>query len=519
MTNAIDFSYLDTAFTLNIDENVLSRAVRVKNTVKDKIKRIFDANVIGFINNEGVNNEEKVSLKNNSDVNEQKSLLDLSEEMLSVIAHKLDILQKQERVPCVSNRAVLFTSALVSKIRTVTGKWYPETSVNEEENTLSNEVNSIHITNNLGGEVIPGMWNVDFNMNNEEESNNLGSESDSVVPQIEIPSFESQPEVELEVTPEVSNSEMVTQPPVIEYNNENDDIYSFVPNIESEISTVEPYNYEQMVQNDEIVPEPQELNDISNDDYVSEPISIPINEQKEEPIESAHDQVTELENKVAEEQKEEEKIVRPTLISIEDKISQLLHGKSNSTTIEQSTNKIVNEVRQIEKPEVSQTHVMARLRRLLNEMAEKEETIKKLSKKNKSISDEMAQFKDKIRGYEAVVSDLTARNDSLLKENEKLTTKVQEAQSSYQTTILKLEAQVEDLTKLKTEESESSKTVIADLKQKHAEEVAEIREKHAAEIKTLSESKDRQIQAIYSTISEVLGDSSRDDDFGRGLAA
>ena len=46
-----------------------------------------------------------------------------------------------------------------------------------------------------------------------------------------------------------------------------------------------------------------------------------------------------------------------------------------------------------------------------------------------------------------------------------------------------------------------------------------MREKHSAELKSVTESKDKQIQAIYSTISEALGETPVEDDYTRSMAA
>ena len=126
---------------------------------------------------------------------------------------------------------------------------------------------------------------------------------------------------------------------------------------------------------------------------------------------------------------------------------------------------------------------------------------------------------NKIGGYEAVVNDLTIKNNSLTKENERLSQKVEEVETASQSTIAKLEAQVDELTESKAEEEENSKRLIAELKEKHAKEIAELKEKHAVELKSVSDTKERQIQAIYATISEALGETPVEEDYGRSMAA
>ena len=46
-----------------------------------------------------------------------------------------------------------------------------------------------------------------------------------------------------------------------------------------------------------------------------------------------------------------------------------------------------------------------------------------------------------------------------------------------------------------------------------------MREKHAMELKAVNDSKEKQIQAIYATITDALGDTSISDDYSKGMAA
>ena len=109
-------------------------------------------------------------------------------------------------------------------------------------------------------------------------------------------------------------------------------------------------------------------------------------------------------------------------------------------------------------------------------------------------------------GYEAVVSDLTIRNNMLVQENERLSAKLKDSETENQSIVSGLEGQVSELSQLRTEESENSKKMIADLKEKYESEIAALKEKHSKEIAAVNESKEKQIKAIYATISEALGD-------------
>ena len=163
-----------------------------------------------------------------------------------------------------------------------------------------------------------------------------------------------------------------------------------------------------------------------------------------------------------------------------------------------------------EKPEITQSAVMAKLQRVNNTMKEKDAEIRSLKEKNESLAKDNKEIKDKMNSYDTVVNDLTAKNSVLTSENEKLTAKNESLEKNYTGRIEELEDQVAELTKSKKEDSEASRNAFVELKEQYNREIESLKKSQAEEIKRINDASEKRIQAIYSTISEALGDSYDD---------
>lgn len=528
MTSAVEYSYIGNEFSLSIDESLINRAVRVKSIVKDKLKRVFEGNV---------------SLKETPQVEntvietvpvQKETLIDLSEENLNNLNEGMNALILQQNVPCVVSRAVLFTKPLLAKIGRVTGKWFKGMPVSERT-VVSTETPSSEMSDGVAG-TVPGTWDDMPEM----AQDNL---TPAVEPAVEEPINDGmtipEPNVSEEIPVyepqvEVSAPNLKSGTPTREASN-GLEIPSFMPNMDELVPSNNDFAIENEVQTpqEEFVPEPKPVDEVEERELVSEPTIV-----SEEPeitaVEVAEPTViptTEVEQEtsheeVSDEPTEDEPEVEKKM-TIEEKIAQLIERKNRIHTEEVPEVTTVSEQapdeeadKKIEtKPELTQAGVIARLQRLNNTMKAKDATIRSLTSKNETTREELVQARDKIGGYEAVVNDLTVKNNSLTKENERLSQKVVEAETASQSTIARLEAQVDELTESKAEEVENSKKLIAELKERHAKEIAELKEKHAAELKSVSDTKERQIQAIYATISEALGETTLEEDYGRSMTA
>lgn len=544
MTSAVEFTYLYNGFSVSMLESAMARAVRVKTAVKDKIKRVFgkmEANV----NNVVVENPVK------------ESLIDLSNEKLLELNNVLNVLQTQQNVPSNANRAVLFTQPLATKIFRVTEKWFngmPQ--VQKQKEVPATDIPSVDMINHLGGEVVPGNWN-QVEEKQEVQVNPLPLE----------PTLEAVPNVEVD-TP----VEKIPQNIEIPTSLGNTDVYRFDFNMESVLPSfapAAPVETKEESPSFDFVPEPKQIEGMTQEvslPKVSQVESVPSfenngldlnipsfepvvnNEVPNVPTMDAPSEV--VPNVVAEKTMDEREVKINDLLSkefkenpennfvpefvdnrpAEVKIDDLLGRTSNlavevsveapvETAVEEApTINVVPEVKE-ERPEITQGQVLARLRRVSNEMAEKDAVIKSLSSKNDALKEEVSTSKDKLAEYEVKVSDLSAKNSDLSSQNERLSARLEEVETTSKSTITRLEAKVDELTQSKSEELESLRKQLEELKEKHSSEISSMREKHAMELKAVNDSKEKQIQAIYATITDALGDVPIADDYSKGMAA
>ena len=572
MTSALEYSYINDEFLLKISQELMTRAVRVKSAVREKIGRIYNNSVV---NTTVSVDEESKEVAPTPEVVE--SLFDFEEETLKALNDKLNALQIQGKVVSNTNRAVLFTKALVSKIEGVTARWFsvmPEV----EDKSVASELHSIEVTNQLGGEVVPGTWD-------DVPENELTAAKEVELPPVVEPTLETVPTVDIEgqvkesesstnelnaigvanqFDSEVNTKEEVELPPAIEptleavpavepsvnetpvvpevVSSNEPEVPNFMPSIDELVPKVDSEETGEYVpQPLDFVPEPKVVLE-EKSDFVPEPVlvgnesEIGISSDSEETnnLPSFEENTPEigkvntLENSTDSSDVSDKDETKS--MTIEDNIANLIQrrnanyaNKTDSTEVttvsEETPSEEEDKSIRTDMPELTQAHVLARLRRINNTMSEKDSTIKGLTAKNEALKEEVVAGKEKIKGYEAVVSDLTARNSDLASQNERLSSRVAEVESASNATIAKLEAKIAELTQSRTDENESSKKALTELKEKYASEMAEIKEKHAIELRQVSESKEKQIQAIYATISEALGEPVSGDDYGYTKAA
>ena len=453
MTSELEYSYLNCDFALKVSEDLLTRAVRVKQAVKEKLGRIYSKNLVSEeVAQPSVPVAEASDQKNEAPQEEAKgleSLIDLSEGNVAQLDSKITALQNQSGISHVVRRAVLFTSALKNKISRVTSKWFE----NVEKEDRTQILPKVEYTNHLGGEVVPGTWD-----------DKVEEKEEEVTPQFEIPSFSVEPQVEL--PKEEKTVDLVPEPQAIP-----------MSGLEPVIPTMEP---------------------------VVEP-------KVEMPVAEAVASAPEVEENVA----PAVEMPQPeSSQSIEDKIAAILNRKNEVAKVsEEPANEVADREMVSDSPQLAnKTDVLARLHRFKNTLQERDAQIEKLSSKLSSANTALEEAKAKISSYETVLDDLTAECNSLTQANEQLTSKNSNIDAGYSTKIASLEDQLSELRQSRTDEAESSKSVIAELKAKHAQEIEELKAKHAQEIHDIEASKNKQINAIYATISEALGEPTYSDD-------
>lgn len=490
MTNSVEITYLYDNFSLKVNENIMNRAVRIKMAVKDKIKRVFDKNEVSNVQeNTAVEKEELIDLTNLSHINDILNYLE------------------ENKVTLTTNRAVLFTQALVSKITRVSSKWF-EGMERNVVNKNEVEMPSVDMINHLGGEVVPSTW--DDSLEKDENDTleptleqvppiepTVEQENESVMPSFEIPVISNEENVE---EPQVLSSVEPEENIVLPNINENTDMYKF-PSFEYNLDT----NTEENSAAFDFVNEPTQINaslgETQGTNDVSEP-KLEINNELEDKIG----------NLVSKEIVPKQEYVSNSVDErgSEDKIDSLLGKANNIENMEKP-------VDTSDKPSITQAQILARLQRVNNTMSEKDSTIKSLTAKNESLKEEVTTSKEKVSEYETRVSDLTSKNAELSKENERLSARLEESETNSKGTITKLETKLDEVVQSKSEEIDSLKKMLEELKEKHAIEISSLKESHAAELKRVNETKDKQIQAIYSTISEALGEQNLVEDNSKSI--
>lgn len=470
MTSELEYSYLNSDFALKVSEDLLTRAVRVKQAVKEKLGRIYSKN---HISEEAVQQSapvtevpvvEQKSDETQVEANGLESLIDLSEDNVAELDSKITALQSQNGISHVVRRAVLFTGALKDKISRVTSKWFE----NIEKEDRTEILPKVEYTNHLGGEVVPGTWD-----------DKVEEKEEAVTPQFEVPSFsvESQAEEPQEEKP----ADFVSEPQTIPMTG-LDAVTE--PQIEAPVvPTIEPVSESQA---EAPAVEPTE--------------SVSKVEETTPTVETSSTAAQSIEEKIAAILNRKNEVVKTSEPSEVAKVSE-------ESASEEADREMVSSGPQL----ANKTDVVARLHRIRNTLQDKDAQIEKLSSKLSDTTTALDEARAKISGYETVLDDLTVKCNSLTQANEQLSSKNADMESSYSTKISGLEAQLSELKKSKSDEAETSKSAIAELKAKHAQEIEELKARHAKEIHDMEASKDKQINAIYATISEALGEPSYTD--------
>ena len=472
MTAELEYSYLNVESISKAVNEVMSRAVRVKSAVRDKLERLYGKNAV-VVNN----NIDAVPVTQVEPVNEP--LMDLSEENMKLLNNKLNAMEVQGKVPYVSRRAVLFTKALVSKIEKVSSKWFKEmprveavpsnvepqvSAPSEPAVEPSVELPKVEITNHLGGEVVPGTWD---DVDTKEEMPNL----DFAVPTIEPVSVVNEtpvPPVDEPVVPTELEMPAVEEPsipsePVAEPVPE-------VPQVEMSVEEQEPKAEAEYV--NEPVPVAEE---VPNEEFVKEPIEL---SNEEVSVEPSLEPVSQIEMPVEEPKVEPQTQHTESNMSIDDKISELLNRRPQEEQKEEVPNK-----------EVSQNDIVYKLTRFKKENEDAKRKLVSVTHENEELKEKYESMKRKYEETKEILKGIT-------KEQRRMTSDYDYLKGNY----------------------ESAKRTIEELKEKHNEELNSLKRDQARQLREVNDANERKISAIYSTISEVLGETpsvDENDDYKR----
>lgn len=492
MTMEMDYTYIPVDIALQIKEDVMVRAVRVKSMVKDKLCRLYVV-------------KEKT---NEVDVSETKQgvseLVDETKDGLYNLNNKLNALEQQGKVQVTEKRAVLFTKALVDRIQKVNAKWFSDV-----ETVVNIPVNEP----NIGDTPISAEWQ---NMNEPTFENVVMPSVEEVPFNQEVFSSVNAPAVpEMPTTPiaEPVSAPVESETPVVEP-------IASVP-VNEEISADSLTNNENPIENtnvDETV--------LNNLPLVNEQVvenSIP--EENTIPNEIVNE-TSEVENEVTFNDSDFKLPSFESTTSEQPSTSEIsiaqLSGeainqdfvpepKEINMEIEPTVEPVVEKNEERVASPLSKAEIFGKIQRINNTLKEKNSENETLREKLKVANENNSELKEKVNGFNDIVKDLNSQVSTLTQNNEQLKERNTELETKYGDRVNKLEAELEALKAQRLEDAANNRQALDDLRAKHADEIANINRENAKKIQEVNDSKDRQINAIYQTLSEALGGSYEED--------
>lgn len=452
MTMELDYAYIPVDVALQIKEDVMVRAVRVKYSVKEKLSRLYVV--------EENTNEVEASVVNKG----VSELVDETKEGLTELNNKLNALEVQGKVPVVEKRAVLFTKALVDRIQKVNAKWFSKIE----------PVASIPVSEPTLGEVpISADWQ---NM------------SEPTLEPVIMPTMEN--EVSLPVNEEVPSVELPTVDTTIE-------------NHEVEGSSM---SEEAQLVNGQVIETPvSEGNTISN---VIENGAPEVN--GEEVSNDSEFKLPSFENTTSEQPSTSE--ISIAQLSGEA-VSQDFVPEPKEISMEVEAPVEEKEAHAVSP--LSKAEIFGKIQRINNTLKEKNSENETLREKLRIANESNSELKDKVNGFNDVVKDLNSQVSSLTQSNEQLKERNTELETKYGDKVSKLEAELEALKAQRLEDAANNRQVLDDLRARHADEIASINRENARKIQEVNDTKDRQINAIYQMLSEALGGTYEDEGYSK----
>ena len=452
MTMELDYAYIPVDVALQIKEDVMVRAVRVKYSVKEKLSRLYVV--------EENTNEVEASVVNKG----VSELVDETKEGLAELNNKLNALEVQGKVPVVEKRAVLFTKALIDRIQKVNTKWFskiePVASIPVSEPTLGEVPISADWQNmsepTLEPVIMPTMENeVSLPVNEE-------------VPSVELPTVDTTIENhEVEGSSMSEEAQLVNEQEIETPISEGNTISNTIENGASEVNGEE-------VSNDSEFKLPSFENTTSEQPSTSE-ISIA---------------------QLSGEAVSQDFVPEPKEISLEVE-----------APVEEKEEHVVSPL--------SKAEIFGKIQRINNTLKEKNSENETLREKLRIANESNSELKDKVNGFNDVVKDLNSQVSSLTQSNEQLKERNTELETKYGDKVSKLEAELEALKAQRLEDAANNRQVLDDLRARHADEIASINRENARKIQEVNDTKDRQINAIYQMLSEALGGTYEDEGYSK----
>ena len=168
--------------------------------------------------------------------------------------------------------------------------------------------------------------------------------------------------------------------------------------------------------------------------------------------------------------------------------------------------KTVNEEPQ-EGMDFSSSSVIAKVQKASNQLKETRVENESLKQKLEDMSEKYRISKEQKDGYEEVIKDLTIKLNNAMHEKELIQQKNGELEANYKGSIMALENTIKQLKQARSIDAEKFRKESADLKAKQEKEIERLNSEYADKIREIESLHNKKLNAVYATISEVLGDS------------
>ena len=168
--------------------------------------------------------------------------------------------------------------------------------------------------------------------------------------------------------------------------------------------------------------------------------------------------------------------------------------------------KTVNEEPQ-EGMDFSSSSVIAKVQKASNQLKETRVENESLKQKLEDMSEKYRISKEQKDGYEEVIKDLTIKLNNAMHEKELIQQRNGELEANYKGSIMALENTIKQLKQARSIDAEKFRKESADLKAKQEKEIERLNSEYADKIREIESLHNKKLNAVYATISEVLGDS------------
>ena len=168
--------------------------------------------------------------------------------------------------------------------------------------------------------------------------------------------------------------------------------------------------------------------------------------------------------------------------------------------------KTVNEEPQ-EGMDFSSSSVIAKVQKASNQLKETRVENESLKQKLEDMSEKYRISKEQKDGYEEVIKDLTIKLNNAMHEKELIQQKNGELEANYKGSIMALENTIKQLKQARSIDAEKFRKESAELKAKQEKEIERLNSEYADKIREIESLHNKKLNAVYATISEVLGDS------------